>query len=316
MNQGLKPSNNAPAKQEPEAREEPVLPDDNPSNIFFAPIQRSNIMTNSLMYEEMPMIDSIVFLKVPNPNAAPKPAVPEPSGKKDKGVVLLEQDKFSLMPKTLEKIGECVKMPSTSDVGEKTSIQTLRKLYDLLCILFCRTKSQSKDFGLTQTELQLLNLILRRKAGNKNLGGVKTVAKEFNFDELVKAVAEMKSKRPEECLKFVFSRGFKHLMKRFDGMHKKKAEAEKDFYNTYFSEVAAQREMSIQTFYNPISLKNGSNTTNFNQKYFSAVFKSPKFLTDFLNYIKVELIPEYRDEIKKKARDFAQKVGQNRSKLD
>lgn len=72
------------------------------------------------------------------------------------------------------------------------------------------------------------------------------------------------------------------------------------FYDHYFAEVAAAQNLSMDVFLNPISMKSGSNNTNFNQKYFNNVFKSNKFLQDFLRYIKEELKNEYKQEIRKK----------------
>ena len=121
-----------------------------------------------------------------------------------------------------------------------------------------------------------------------------------DLDALTRLVGELKNKRPEECLKFIFSRTFKALMKRFSVDCKKKAEAERRFYNFYFEEVATEQGIGVNAFRNPISVKNGSNQTNFNMKYFSTVFKSRKFTTDFLDYVRKSLRAEYKEEIRKK----------------
>lgn len=187
------------------------------------------------------------------------------------------------------------------DADGKTHFECLGNLYELLACLFCAVKKPEKVFELSTAEREILALILKRKGGTKSSAIDAVTAKEVNLDFLSAQLSQLKSKRPEECHKFIFSRGFKHIQKTFELACRNKTGTPLDFYEVYFSEVVASNPgLTLANFYNPISTKVGASMSKLNQEYFALIFRSKRFMTEFANYMYKDLITEYQKEICKK----------------
>lgn len=187
------------------------------------------------------------------------------------------------------------------DGDGKSHFECLGTLYELLACLFCAIKKPEKIFELSAVEREILALILKRKGGTKSSAIDAAAAKEANLELLSTQLSQLKSKRPEECHKFIFSRGFKHIQKNFELTSRSKTGAPQDFYEVYFSEVVASNPgLTLANFYNPISTKVGGGMSKLNQEYFALIFRSKRFMSEFADYMYKDLIIEYQREICKK----------------
>lgn len=263
------------------------------SNLLFpgAPFDSLHNQADSFFYSAGKPDSSAILSKLPT------------SDRIEGTASLLDPFSPALLPKkiTVEPKSINLQVASRADTEDSTNFSSLKDLYRSLVFLFCRKSEDGHpEVSLSDVERQMLGLVLKRKAGQKYFCLTSLLNKNLNLEEIKKSLSDLKTKRAEESLKFIFSRAFKTLFGRFTLLGKSRKDSEYQFYVHYFGETAKQKGVPLEQFFNPVSLKSKSSKTNYNMKFFNNVFQSNKFLVDFLGYIKKNFIAEYNEEIKKK----------------
>ena len=143
-----------------------------------------------------------------------------------------------------------------------------------------------------------------------NQGEVIRVGREITVEEIFEWTSafmqEVSPKRFEENIKFVFKLTFKKLKSRLlrknrISFYSKKFDSQ--FYNHYFGETAAQLNINIEEFYDPLNHKGALKTLN--NEYLKLVFTSTTFKNDFLEYLTSgKLIEDYHSNLKRKVRQL------------
>ena len=117
-------------------------------------------------------------------------------------------------------------------------------------------------------------------------------------------------KRPEENCKFIFKRCLKHMrekLKTISGSSKNsKKDSEKFFVEYYFQEVAELTNQPIESFFHPQNSNQNSNgrVKTINSQYIHNISKSKKFMSDFMEYIRIGLEDDYKQTIKQKMKNI------------
>ena len=124
------------------------------------------------------------------------------------------------------------------------------------------------DLDLKQYELEAVNYILHRKF-NKRMRQKDIESNSPTRIVKLKQLLNSKThKRPEECYKFIFTRTLKHLMKNFTDKKMKKNDLNESFYKHYFEELANKNQITLDTYYYPLTKGKGKSKQSLNADYF------------------------------------------------
>lgn len=143
-----------------------------------------------------------------------------------------------------------------------------------------------------------------------NQGEIIRIGREITVQEIYEwtmaFIREASPKRFEENIKFVFKLAFKKLKnnllrQHYISFYSKKFDVQ--FYSYYFGERAKLLDVKLEEFYDPLNHKGALKTLN--NEYLRLVFSSPKFKTDFHEYLNTgQLIEDYHINLKRKIRQL------------
>ena len=185
-------------------------------------------------------------------------------------------------------------------------LKNLRSLYSLLIKFFKGYPiEQSVVELLSDAELEILNLIIRRKY-ETSLFSNENEKRDLSLitNILIKFQTKITAKRPEESYKFIFTRAFKYMKKSFrynNELKWPKTDTEEQFYHHYFQEEANKKSIPLENYIYPLNKKDQfGRPRSLNFSYFRQVCQSEAFVTDFSNYLRKVLKDDYGEEIERK----------------
>jgi hypothetical protein len=186
-------------------------------------------------------------------------------------------------------------------------IKFVRRLYNLLIKIFIRRWPIDPDeMKLSRVELRLFFEFMKRKF--KNMHYKTDRVQEIDIpditDIIMRVQAEKSAKRIEERKKFVYKLTLKKLKKEFydSEMFKSHIHNKEHFYNYYFDELAVQKNLSIENFYDPLNQQSKDRVyRTLSNLYLALIFESHCFKHDFLLYMQSEnFVADYQKSVDKK----------------
>lgn len=178
----------------------------------------------------------------------------------------------------------------------------LKNLYFLLLKIYFGVEIEETDLSLNDFEMCILKEFIKRKnKRNKKNKIFFDLLKDTDFankgdlKELLIRFNEIESsKRSEENIKFVYKLTVKRLKlnlkdsRRYENSNEN---LELAFYKHYFQELADLWGLSLQIFYDPLSVS--GQHKKFNNDYVCRIFSSSKFKKDFSVYLMEDFSLDY-----------------------
>ena len=200
----------------------------------------------------------------------------------------------------------------------QTKIIHLSKVYSLLKKILGFEKIVPEDLKLKEQEKKLIIDFLIKK---KMCSGLDT--SQLTCDILMWLRDNIKTKRTEEGLKFVFVKAITFMKKEFQKKQKelneesgelKKSKSSKGedykFYNYFFGKIARRKGIPIENFFHFRTWKSKSNLNipkSITKKYISLISLNPEFVRQIHNYIDYFLRHEIQKVIEGKLERIVQK---------
>ena len=151
------------------------------------------------------------------------------------------------------------------------------------------------DFGYKEVIWAILGVKLLRRVSRLKKKDLELPADLGDIPELLSKSSE---KRLEECFKFIMTKLFKRLKKRFAKERQTRGNLEDEFYEQYFGELSRSTGQSLADFHYPQYNKSGQQA--FRITYFKNLFKSQKFRQEFHNWVDNFAWKDYKQSIEKK----------------
>ena len=189
----------------------------------------------------------------------------------------------------------------------KTKI--LKPLCKALTKIFNADDFNADELDLTETELHLVGVILKKRFGIDFLrSSVKKTSQNSSCKILslyMKVAFLMGSnKREEENLKFVYKHTLKYLKSQFYEKNNLKYNKESEFYfyRFYFGEFAKTKGKPLNEFFDPLNRKKDSVklTKTLSVLHLKSVFSCEKFKRDFFRYLGAGFKTDYQSSVFKK----------------
>ena len=194
---------------------------------------------------------------------------------------------FDIPPSSflLQEKSHQIKSQSISDKISSPNVvlKTLHNLYELCSKLFQGLKIMRNDLkALSASESSLLNAILKRKFMRGFTKAEIAGGPTAQLRALLLIEARARTKRPEECYKFVVSRVFKLLKTSFGA--KSGSESERAFYLYYFGSLCFESKNSLPEFFIRTKGSETKTPTKVSVRYIQLIAQSPQLCRD-LNFI-------------------------------
>lgn len=186
-------------------------------------------------------------------------------------------------------------------------LKNLSNLYALCLKLFEDVDISKGDVkALSSVETELLSALLKRKFGRgfKKAELKSSVATRLDALRLIRTRA--RAKRPEECYKFVLSRGFKLLKQQFREQNGVKDDDA--FHLYYFGELCQSGELLLSDFFARAKSSEAKTPTKVTVRYIRLVTRSPRFCRDMEVIFESDLFAHCRAEIQSKLHSLLAKL--------
>lgn len=198
-------------------------------------------------------------------------------------------------------------MTQVRAVNGSLRLDQFETLKRMLLVLILKSGNAKDYIILNFNQMNILAAIYQRKLytplSTKNM---------YLIDELLSGDIELPERRPEESFKFVFKQTYKALRRNFETRNSSlligmtKVQVVSAFYAYYFHSVALSEGIPIECYYLPLTsdakLIEASKRSfkTINGAYIKIVARSPKFLSDFLEYLNKRFIDDYEMSATKK----------------
>lgn len=188
-----------------------------------------------------------------------------------------------------------------------SKIKHLGSLYNLLIKIFL-PESAILNFEMRLSRIERLLFVEFMKRKFRNIGTRLDKPGELSANDITDAImcarGEKSAKRIEERKKFVYKHCLKKLKKEFfeSEFYKANHQSKDLFYRYYFEEVARQKRVGLENFYDPLNQHHRERVyRTLSNLYLGLIFESPSFRKDFLLYMQSEdFLADYQKTIEKK----------------
>lgn len=190
----------------------------------------------------------------------------------------------------------------------------ISSLLNVLGKLFKAEELVEKDMKIDCLEQKILLAIVERKFGEKIFEGA---SNELIFALLRRIQLGESKKRPEENYKFVFKRVLKQMREKFKlRVYQKKRSrkylSEKAFYESFFGQIAKDRNIPIETYFHPRNTASANQLGHktINNDYVKDLSLSPHFVREFMIEAK-EMEESWNKTVVSKLRSLEKKISES-----
>ena len=180
-----------------------------------------------------------------------------------------------------------------------TNLKRFAQLFRVLAKLFCGNRVEMDDYALDPMDREVLHAVVQKKFAKKAFRPTGRKSDDEAVEWINRAAQGGSSKRPEECYKFLLTKAFKSLRRRFERLKVEKKLPAEDFDAYYFGATAAELSLPLSFFHYP-PVKSTAGAQAFRVDFFKKLFRSARFREDALEFIHNTLWKEYKVKICKK----------------
>lgn len=185
-----------------------------------------------------------------------------------------------------------------------TNLKRFAKLFRALAKLFCGNRIEMEDYAMDTSQREILEAIIEKKFAKKGSRIMKSKSDAEMIEWINNMVQNPSSKRPEECYKFILTKAFKYLRKKFEKNQIEHRLPHEDFYEHYFGEISKSMDLPISHFHYPPNHTTAKKAQTFKIDFFKRLFQSEVFKVDALEFVHNHLWKEYKIKICKKLERF------------